>query len=89
MLELTHVHVLFRNSHFANDFNFNVNEPVRVKVEVYVDFATSLMSQSSNTNTSYLLLQLYRYTKSECGIFVRTKNAIEFETYWDETATGL
>jgi len=44
MLELTHVHVLFRNSHFAYDFNFNVNEPVRVEVEVYVDFATSLMS---------------------------------------------
>ena len=43
MLELTHVHVLFRNSHFANDFNFNVNEPVRVEVEVYVDFATSLL----------------------------------------------
>jgi len=43
MLELTHVHVLIRNSHFANDFNFNVNEPVRVEVEVYVDFATSLM----------------------------------------------
>ena len=44
MLELTHVHVLFRNSHFANDFNFNVNEPVRVEIEVYVDFATSLMT---------------------------------------------
>ena len=43
MLELTHVHVLFRNSHFANDLNFNVNEPVRVEVEVYVDFATSLL----------------------------------------------
>ena len=43
MLELTHVHVLFRNSYFANDFNFNVNEPVRVEVEVYVGFATSLL----------------------------------------------
>ena len=43
MLELTHVHVLFRNSHLANDFNFNVNKPVRVEVEVYVDFATSLL----------------------------------------------
>ena len=43
MLELTHVHVLFRNSHLANEFNFNVNEPVRVEVEVYVDFATSLL----------------------------------------------
>jgi len=43
MLELTHVHVLLRNSHLANDFNFNVNEPVRVGVEVYVDFATSLI----------------------------------------------
>jgi len=43
MLELTHVHVLFRNSHFTNNFNFNVNEPVRVEVEVYVDFATSLL----------------------------------------------
>ena len=45
-------------------------------------------SQSSNTYTSYLLLQLYRYTKSECGIFIRTKNAVEFENllgqegYW-------
>ena len=47
MLELTHVHVLFRNSHFANDLNFNVNEPVRVEVEVYVDFATSLLFISS------------------------------------------
>jgi len=44
MLELTHVHVLFRNSHLAIDFNFNVNEQVRVEVEVYVDFATSLFS---------------------------------------------
>ena len=43
MLELTHVHVLFRNSHLADDFNFNVNEQVRVEVEVYVDFATSLV----------------------------------------------
>jgi len=34
MLELTHVHFLFRNSQFANDFNFNVNEPVRVEVGV-------------------------------------------------------
>ena len=34
MLNLTHVHVLFRNSPFTNDFNFNVNEPVRVEVEV-------------------------------------------------------
>jgi len=49
MLELTHVHVLFRNSHFANDFNFNVNEPVRVEVEVYVDFATSLVTEFSRT----------------------------------------
>jgi len=31
------------------------------------------LTQSSNTNTSYLLLQLYRYTKSECCIFIRTK----------------
>jgi len=52
MLELTHVHVLFRNSHLANDFNFNVNEPVRVEVEVYVDFATSLIC--------LLLLQCFR-----------------------------
>ena len=37
------VHVLFRNSHCTNDFNFNVNELVRVEVEVYVDFATSLL----------------------------------------------
>jgi len=44
MLELTHVYVLFRNSHLANDFNFNVNEPVRVEVEVYVNFATSLFA---------------------------------------------
>jgi len=44
MLELTHVHVLFRNSHLANEFNFNVNEPVRIEVEVYVDFATSLVT---------------------------------------------
>jgi len=43
VLELTHVYVLFRNSHLANDFNFNVNGPVRVEVEVYVDFATSLL----------------------------------------------
>jgi len=43
MLELSHVHVLFRNSHFANDFNLHVNKPVRVEVEVYVDFATSLI----------------------------------------------
>ena len=43
MLELTHVHVLFRNSHLANNLNFNVKEPVRVEVEVYVDFATSLI----------------------------------------------
>jgi len=43
MLELTYVHVLFRNSQFADDFNFNVNESVRVEVEVYVDFATSLL----------------------------------------------
>jgi len=43
MLELKHVHVLFRNSHFADDFNFNVNEPVRVGIEVYVDFATFLL----------------------------------------------
>jgi len=47
------------------------------------------LTQSSNTNTSYLLLQLYRYTKSECCIFIRTKNAVEFEMYWDITATGL
>ena len=40
-------------------------------------------------NTSYLLLQLYRYTKSECCIFIRTTNAVEFEIYWDKTATGL
>ena len=46
-------------------------------------------SQSSNTNTSYLLLQLCKYTKSECGIFIRTKNAVEFEIYWDKKATGL
>ena len=45
MLELTHVHVLFRNSHLAYDFNFNVNKPVRVEVEVYVDFATSLLTR--------------------------------------------
>jgi len=44
MLELSHVHVLFRNSHFANDFNLNVNEPVRVEVEVYTDFATSILN---------------------------------------------
>jgi len=44
MLELTHVHVLFRNLQFANDFNFNVNEPVGVEVKVYVDFATSLVT---------------------------------------------
>jgi len=44
MLELTHVHVLFRNLHFANDFNFNVNGPVRVEVKVNVDFATSLVT---------------------------------------------
>jgi len=48
MLELTHVHVLFRNSHLANDFNFNVNKPVRVKVEVYVDFATSLIIKANH-----------------------------------------
>ena len=30
------------------------------------------LTQSSNTNTSYLLLQLYRYTKSECYIVIRT-----------------
>ena len=47
------------------------------------------LTQSSNTNTSYLLLQLYRYTKSECCIFIRTKTAVEFEIYWDKTATGL
>jgi len=52
MLELTHVHVLFRNSHFANDFNFNVNEPVRVEVEVYVDFATSLITKNNISNFS-------------------------------------
>jgi len=50
MLELTHVHVLFRNSHFANDFNFNVNEPVRVEVEVKVDSATSLISPTKHTH---------------------------------------
>jgi len=44
MLKLTHVYVLFRNSHLANDFNLNVNEPVRVEVKVYVDFATSLLT---------------------------------------------
>ena len=44
VLELTHVYVLFCNSHLANDFNFNVNGPVRVEVEVYVDFATSLLT---------------------------------------------
>jgi len=31
----------------------------------------------------------YRYTESECCIFIRTKNAVEFEIYWDKTATGL
>jgi len=45
MLELTHVHVLFRNSLLANDFNFNVNEPVHVEVDVYIDFATSLLCE--------------------------------------------
>jgi len=57
MLELTHVHVLFRNSHLANDFNFNVNEPVRVEVEVYVDFATSLLFAKRLTRN--LPLKLY------------------------------
>ena len=51
--------------------------------------ALQMESQSSNTNTSYLLIQLYRYTKSECGIFIRTKNTVEFEIYWDKKATGL
>ena len=34
MLQWTHIHVLFRNSPFTNNFNFNVNEPVRVEVAV-------------------------------------------------------
>ena len=50
MLKLTHDHVLFRNSHLANDFNFNVNEPVRVEIEVYVDFATSLFIANVSSN---------------------------------------
>ena len=58
MLELTHVHVLLRNSHLANDFNFNVNKPVRVGVEVYVDFATSLMSQNAIMPASGIICTL-------------------------------
>ena len=34
-----HTHVLFRNSHFTNEFDYNVYKPVRVEDEVKVDFA--------------------------------------------------
>jgi len=61
MLELTHVHVLFRNSHLANDFNFNVNEPVRVEVEVYVDFATSLIRVKLTELLTNLQIEMYLY----------------------------
>ena len=39
---------MFRTSHFINDLNFNVNEPVRVEVAVQVDFATSLNFKTQN-----------------------------------------
>ena len=53
MLQRKHVHVLFRNSHFTNDLNFNVNKPVRVEGEVKVDFATSLLLTSKSDHTFY------------------------------------
>ena len=68
MLELTHVHVLFRNSHLANNLNFNVKEPVRVEVEVYVDFATSLRfcicTMNIKTSDHFRHLQHFDNTQS-------------------------
>jgi len=37
------VHVLFRNSHLDNDFNFNMTGLRHVQVEVEVGFATCLL----------------------------------------------
>jgi len=40
---ITHVHVLFRNAHLTNDFNFDVTGFKHMGVEVEVGFATSLV----------------------------------------------
>jgi len=64
MLELTHVHVLFRNSHFAHGFNFNVNEPVRIEVKVFVDFAPALLNYTSPT------LKIYYSPKYEICLYL-------------------
>ena len=54
-----------RGTFFVRKLNLGTNMPLP-------------LTQSSNTNTrtSYLLLQLYRYTKSECYIFIRNKKML-------------